>query len=136
MKAADPDTRAALSYYNLRAKPFQPSTDPKFLWLSEQHTEVLAALKAGVLQNAGLLLLTGDVGTGKTTLTNALVSSLGDDVSVARLDYPSLEPVEFFGVIAQTYNLSGVFVTREAFLLGLAAFLNDAHSNKIGRAHV
>ena len=61
-----------LDFYNLQLKPFQISTDPRFLWLGEKHKEALAVLKYGILDNKGFLLLTGDVGTGKTTLLNAL----------------------------------------------------------------
>ena len=66
-----------LSHYHLHHMPFQISSDPRFLWLGEKHKEALAVLKYGVLNNQGFLLLTGDVGTGKTTLINALVNSLG-----------------------------------------------------------
>ncbi|MCK4619983.1 MAG: type II secretory pathway protein, partial [Desulfobacterales bacterium] len=68
-----------LSYYNLNEKPFQISTDPKFLWLGEKHKEALAILTYGILDNKGFLLLTGDVGTGKTTIINTLLNNLDDD---------------------------------------------------------
>ena len=77
-----------LTYYNLKEKPFRISTDPKFLWLGQKHQEALATLKYAVLENKGLLLLTGDVGTGKTTLINGLVNSLGDNVVVATVPDP------------------------------------------------
>ena len=72
-----------LEFYKLHLKPFQISTDPRFLWLGEKHQEALAVLKYGIMDNKGFLLLTGDVGTGKTTLLNALIDSLGEDVLVA-----------------------------------------------------
>jgi len=68
-----------LSYYNLESKPFQMSTDPGFLWMGEKHKEALATLRYAIIENKGILALTGDVGTGKTTLINALIQSLGDD---------------------------------------------------------
>jgi general secretion pathway protein A len=48
------------THYNLKAKPFQITTDPKFLWLGEKHSEALATLKYGILENKGFLLLTGE----------------------------------------------------------------------------
>ncbi|MFA9497884.1 MAG: AAA family ATPase, partial [Deltaproteobacteria bacterium] len=74
-----------LSHYNLLKKPFQLTTDPRFLWLGEKHKEALATLKYGVVDQKGFLLVTGDVGTGKTTLINALLESLEDDTYVANI---------------------------------------------------
>jgi type II secretory pathway predicted ATPase ExeA len=129
--APDAGASARLSYYGLRAQPFQPTADPEYMWLGERQREVLAAMRAGVLENAGLVLLTGDVGTGKTTLAHALEESLGDDVSVARLDYPGLAPLDFFKIVATAYGLGDVIVSRETFLQGLVSFLTRAHA--IGR---
>jgi general secretion pathway protein A len=64
------------SFYKLDKKPFETKTDPYFLWLGEKHKEALATLRYGIMNNMGFLLLTGDVGTGKTTLINALIQSL------------------------------------------------------------
>ena len=85
-----------LSHYNLIEKPFQISTNPKFLWLGEKHKEALAVLKYGIINNQGFVLLTGDVGTGKTTLINALVNSLDNDTIVAVVSDPNLDKLEFF----------------------------------------
>jgi general secretion pathway protein A len=63
-----------LTHYNLRIKPFETSPDPKFFWLSEKHKEALASLKYGIQENKGFLLLTGDIGTGKTTLLNCFLN--------------------------------------------------------------
>jgi len=87
-----------LSHYKLESKPFQMSTDPYFLWLGEKHKEALATLKYAIVENKGVLALTGDVGTGKTTLINALIKSLKDDTVVATIYDPSLEVLEFFKV--------------------------------------
>ena len=57
-----------LNHYNLREKPFDMSPGPRFLWLGEKHLEALATLKYGISENKGFLLLTGDVGVGKTAL--------------------------------------------------------------------
>ena len=60
------DNFHVLAHYGLKQKPFDISPDPEFLWLGEKHTEGLAILKYGILENKGFLLITGDVGTGKT----------------------------------------------------------------------
>ena len=89
-----------LSHYNLKIKPFQMSTDPKFLWLGEKHKEALATLKYAIFENKGILALTGDVGTGKTTLINALIKDLGKDIIVATIYDPGLKTLEFFNIVA------------------------------------
>ena len=74
-----------LNYYQLNVKPFQITSDPKFLWQGEKHKEALATLRYGILDNRGFLLLTGEVGTGKTILINRLVSMLDVDTVVVAL---------------------------------------------------
>ena len=114
-----------LDHYKLHLKPFQISTDPKFLWLGEKHQEALAVLKYGILDNKGFLLLTGDVGTGKTTLLNALVDSLGDDVLVAMVADPGLAKMDFFNFVADSFGLNTRFRSKGEFLIYLKNFLID-----------
>ena len=114
-----------LDHYKLHLKPFQISTDPKFLWLGEKHQEALAVLKYGILDNKGFLLLTGDVGTGKTTLLNALVDSLGGDVLVAMVADPGLAKMDFFNFIADSFGLHTHFKSKGEFLIYLKNFLMD-----------
>jgi general secretion pathway protein A len=119
-----------LNHYNLERKPFQITADPSFLWLGEKHKEALAFLKYGILDNKGFLLLTGDVGTGKTTLINALVESLGKDVIVATVYDPGLEPIEFYNFIAQAFKLPTTFKGKGEFLVYFRKFLYRAHDSQ------
>jgi general secretion pathway protein A len=119
-----------LSYYNLKHKPFQISTDPGFLWLGEKHMEALATLRYGVLDNKGFLLLTGDVGTGKTTLINALLKTLGDNVLVATIRDPDLTPTDFFHYTAHVFGLKKEITSKSFFLIHFEKFLSDAYDHK------
>ena len=112
-----------LDFYRLSLKPFQISTDPKFLWLGEKHQEALAVLKYGILDNKGFLLLTGDVGTGKTTLLNALVDSLGEDVLVAMVADPGLAKMDFFNFVADSFGMNKSFKSKGEFLIYLKNYL-------------
>ena len=115
-----------LSFYRLKHKPFQISTDPRFLWLGEKHEEALATLRYGVLDNKGFLLLTGDVGTGKTTLINALLQTLGHDTLVATVRDPDLEPMDFYNYTAHAFGMPKNFTSKGAFLIAFERFLLDA----------
>ena len=119
-----------LSHYNLKEKPFQISTDPKFIWFGEKHQEALAVLEYGVIDNKGFLLITGDVGTGKTSLINALLKRLGNDVIVANITNPILEELDFFNIVANEFKIDKQFSNKSDFLIHFSRFLNDCYTKK------
>jgi general secretion pathway protein A len=126
-----PPPSAEVPYHDLWTKPFRENTDPSFLWLGPQHRDAFATLRAAVLQNAGLLLLTGDVGTGKTTLANALADSLrAEGVRVAKLTHACLHPDEFRQGIAQALELPVPLDADESVFAHLARFLREAYARR------
>ena len=116
------------SYYNLTKKPFQLTTDPKFLWLGEKHKEALATLKYGVIDQKGFLLVSGDVGTGKTTLINALLESIEEDTLVANVTDPALNLIEFFNFVALSFNIPKKFDSKIDFIVYFSKFLKKVYS--------
>ena len=114
------------SFYSLNSKPFQITTDPKFLWLGEKHKEALATLKYGILENKGFLLLTGDIGTGKTALINALVKIIDVAAIVATVPDPGLDSLDFFNILAEEFKMNKRFDSKGAFLIQLKHFLHKA----------
>lgn len=117
-----------LAYYNLSAKPFQINTDPRFLWLGNDHKEALAHFKYGLLESNGYVVLIGDVGTGKTTLVNALLRMLDERVLVADINYPSLDPVEFLSFTVRAYDPTAAVAGKADCLHFLKKFLLRAHA--------
>jgi type II secretory pathway predicted ATPase ExeA/tetratricopeptide (TPR) repeat protein len=117
------------SFYNLTEKPFKISTDPRFLWLGEKHQEALATLKYGLLDRNGFIVLTGDIGTGKTTLVNALIDALSENVRFAKINYSSLETDEFLTLVAKTFDPTAHICRKSELLLFFNAFLQKAHSD-------
>ena len=118
-----------LSHYNLRHMPFQINPDPRFLWLGEKHKEALSVLKYGVISNQGFLLLTGDVGTGKTTLIHALLNSLGPDTVSINVTDPRLDKLDFFKLVSHSLGLESRLRTKFDFLVSFESFLNRAHED-------
>jgi len=117
-----------LSHYNLLKKPFQITTDPKFLWLGDKHKEALATLKYGVVDQKGFLLVTGDVGTGKTTLIHALLENLENDTFVAYITNPALDLIDFFNFIAISFNIPKKFDNKVDFIVYFSRFLKKVYS--------
>jgi general secretion pathway protein A len=120
-----------LAHYNLKEKPFNISPDSRFLWLSEKHKEGLANLKYGVMENKGFLVLTGDIGTGKTTLINSLIRITGVHALIATIPDPDLEIMDFFNLLAEEFNMNKVFISKGDFLIEFRQFLLESYaSNK------
>jgi general secretion pathway protein A len=117
------------AFYNLKIKPFQITTDPKFLWLGEKHKEALATLKYGILENKGFLLLTGDVGTGKTVLIHGLIKIIDISAIVATIPDPGLSSMDFFNFLAEEFKMNRRFDTKGAFLIHLKHFLYKASAS-------
>ncbi|MBI5062600.1 MAG: AAA family ATPase, partial [Desulfatitalea sp.] len=119
-----------LKHFQLNTKPFQITADPKFLWLGEKHKEALATLRYGIVDNRGFLLLTGEVGTGKTILINRLVSMLDLDTVVATLPDPDLVSMDFYNLLADGFKMNRTFESKGAFLIHLRDFLHQSHANR------
>jgi general secretion pathway protein A len=119
-----------LTHYNLRIKPFETSPDPRFIWLSEKHKEALASLKYGIQENKGFLLLTGDIGTGKTTLINYFLKEIDTDAIIASIPDPDLCIVDFFQLLSKEFNMNIDFDTKGDFLIQFEEFLHNTYSEE------
>lgn len=118
------------TFYHLKTKPFQITCDPRFLWLNEKHEEALAMLRYGVLDNRGFLLLTGEVGTGKTLLINHLVTLLPIDTVVATLPDPDLTRMDFYRFLADGFKIAPPTHGKADFLIQLRNFLQENAANQ------
>jgi general secretion pathway protein A len=89
------------SFFGLNEKPFSITPDPRYLFMSERHTEALAHLIYGVRETGGFIQLTGEVGTGKTTLARSLLQQVPDTADVAVILNPQLSRNEFLSAICE-----------------------------------
>jgi general secretion pathway protein A len=115
-------------YYRFRRQPFSPTPDPEFLYKSAIHQRALEELLRGIRRREGMLLLTGDVGTGKTTTTRALLGLLDRDVFTALVINPFVTADELlrvlladFGVVSDLRLMEGV--SRQSLVDTLNRFL-------------
>ncbi len=94
-----------LSFFGLSEKPFAITPDPRYLYLSERHAEALAHLLYGINESGGFIQLTGEVGTGKTTVVRTLLSRVPQHADVAVILNPRVTPVEFLLTICEELGL-------------------------------
>ena len=119
-----------LSFYHLRRKPFEITVDPDFLWLGEKHNEALATLEYGIREDKGFLLLTGDVGTGKTVLINRLVRNIHLQSIISTVPDPGLDLIDFYNFLAASFRFGRTIKSKGEFLALLKKFLIKAEAIK------
>jgi general secretion pathway protein A len=93
------------SFFGLQEKPFAITPDPRYLYLSERHAEALAHLLYGINEAGGFIQLTGEVGTGKTTVIRSLLEQLPGHADVALILNPRVTPAEFLLTICEELHL-------------------------------
>ncbi len=113
------------TYYGLIRSPFEMTPDPSFLYLGETHREGLATLVYGVQKRKGFVLLTGEVGTGKTTLLHALLAQLDSTTDTAFIFNPKLSVLDFFRMLLDELEIPVACETKAEYLLALNRFLID-----------
>ena len=119
-----------LEHYNLKEKPFNISPGPRFLWLGEKHSEALATLKYGIIENRGFLLLTGDVGVGKTALIHRLIQDIDSSTIIANIPDPGLDALDFFKILASEFHMVNKFNSKGDFLVDFKKFLQKTQSKQ------
>ncbi|HDP24184.1 MAG TPA: AAA family ATPase [Deltaproteobacteria bacterium] len=110
-------------YFSLSENPFNLTPDPKFLFMARQHQEAQSFLEYGIQQRKGFVLITGEVGTGKTTLCRSLMASLSPKVRSALVLNPSLSDIELLQTINQDFGINGTHTSKKTLLDTLYDFL-------------
>lgn len=117
-------------YFGLKEKPFSIAPDPRYLYMSELHREALAHLLYGISSDGCFILLTGDVGTGKTTVCRCLLAQLPENTDVALIVNPRLTVLELLETICDELGIPVDENEKsvKSYIDKLNVYLLDAHA--------
>jgi general secretion pathway protein A len=118
-------------YFGLKESPFSIAPDPRYLYMSEQHREALAHLVYGFNSDGGFVLLTGEVGTGKTTVCRCLLDQIPENTSIAFILNPKLTVEELLATICDEFRIQYPEgnTSVKVFIDLVNAYLLEAHAS-------
>ncbi len=114
-------------FYELKELPFALTPDPRYIYFTPSHTEVMANLHYGIESGRGLIVVTGEVGTGKTTMLRWVMQRLDRTVLVAYIFNPRLSVPEFYQHLAALFDIRN-WETKSDLLIELGKVLDSRHS--------
>lgn len=110
-------------FYELKERPFNVTADPAFFFLSKKHKEALSHLLYGVRQRKGIIVITGEIGTGKTTLCRFFINQLEKNVKTAFILNPHFSEIQLLEAIIKDLGISTKEKSRFSFVWELNRFL-------------
>jgi len=94
------------SFYGFKEKPFDLHPDPDYLYMSRVHENTFVHLDYAIVENKGFVVVTGEIGSGKTTLINYLLNKIGEDIQVGLINNTNILPAEFLRMVCQEFELN------------------------------
>lgn len=116
------------NFYHLRENPFSVTSDPAFFFASSRHSEAFSHLLYGIGQRKGILVITGEIGTGKTTLCRTLLNRLDNTTKTAFILYPNFSETQLLQLIVKDFGLTVKQKGKAALIETLNHFLLDESS--------
>ena len=117
-----------LDYYNIAENPFATDKSKTSLWLGGSLPKVAATLKEAIMERKGIVFLTGNTGTGKSTIIKMITDILQDQFIIATISNPELTGLDFFNVLSVRFKFNKSFNSKSAFLVHLRNFLRNSHA--------
>lgn len=114
-------------YFGLKIRPFHIALNLDFLYLSAGHKEAVSCLSFGVMEDVGIILLTGDVGTGKTTLIRYILEEVKDNIEVATIYNTNVAAEHLFASIMEEFGLDSHFGNKIRALKTFQSYLHSLH---------
>ena len=122
-------------FYKLSGKPFQLSPNPRFFFSSQGHQKAMAYLRYGIHQGDGFIVITGDIGTGKTTLLGHLLEQLDSTrYLAAKLVTTHIDADDTLRMVASAFDIPSQGVDKATLLRRFETFLLENQRREIGRA--
>jgi general secretion pathway protein A len=118
-----------LELFNLHELPFRLSPDPQFLYLSKQHARAKAYMESTIWFTDGFVVITGEIGAGKTTLIETFLRELQSDVVVAQINQTQLSPTAFLQTVLVQFGFSPFTMKKPEVLATLNQFLMEQHGS-------
>ncbi len=118
------------SFYNLKEKPFNLSPDPAYLFWSSGHENAYTHLEYAITENKGFGVITGEVGSGKTTLINHLIHQIPKDLHLALINNPDVNPAQLLKMICAEYELDTTGDDKASLLESIYEFLIQTYANQ------
>jgi general secretion pathway protein A len=118
------------TFFNLITKPFELVPNPEFLYLSKTHKRAVRYLQYGIQERAGFILLTGEVGSGKTTLISDLIKQISRDVTLAKVFNTKVTSEQLFAMINDDFGLDVKGKDKVTLLGDLNDFLIQQHAHR------
>jgi len=118
-----------LEHFALKELPFRLSPDPAFLYLSQIHSRAKAYMESTIWFTDGFVVITGEIGSGKTTLIETFLKELDQDVVVAQINQTQISPIEFLQTVLAQFGFSPFRMRKAELLATLNTFLIEQYAN-------
>jgi putative secretion ATPase (PEP-CTERM system associated) len=115
-------------FFGFSCKPFQLTPDPDFLFMSRVHKRALTYLNYGIADNSGFILVTGDIGTGKTTVIRSMLKNIPQEIRIARINNTKVDSTQLFSMINEEFGIDSAGDDKTRMLSKLTDFLINQYA--------
>jgi general secretion pathway protein A len=119
------------NYFGFTEKPFNLAPDPDYLYMSRQHKNAISSLDFGLMDDSGLILFTGDIGTGKTTIIRHILRNIDEEFLVAVIFNTNVNSEQLLALILEEFGLYPESDTKAGAIKALSSFLIDIRSKNL-----
>jgi general secretion pathway protein A len=113
------------AFYGFKEKPFDLHPDPDYLYMSRVHENTYTHLEYAIVENKGFVVVTGEIGSGKTTLTNYLLNKIGEEIQVGLVNNTNILPAEFLNMVCKEFELDPKTNDKAELIDILSGYLID-----------